>query len=89
MIKALQTILMIGVFVGGFAGVMLVLNASQSTILTNLALECERDIDYALEDRTRLHNPLLKSRIQRCMTRSTILSNPRISAKGHELLGSN
>lgn len=89
MIRVLQTILMISLFVGAFAGVMLVLNASQSTIQTNLALECERDIDYALDDRTRLHNPLLKARIQQCLTKGTILRNPRISAKGHELLGSN
>ena len=65
--------------------ILLVLSAAQSTLLVNMATDCERDIDYVLEDLTRLEDPRLKSDIDTCLMSDTVANNPRINAKARSL----
>lgn len=64
---------------------LLVLSAAQSTLLTNMATDCERDIEFVLEDRTRLEDPRLKRDIDTCLRSDTVANNPRINAKARSL----
>ena len=64
---------------------LLVLSAAQNTLLVNMATDCERDIDFVLEDRTRLEDPRLKSDIDTCLRSDTVANNPRINAKARSL----
>lgn len=64
----------------------LVVKAAESTLVVNMVNDCERDIDYALEDITRLHNSQLKADIDKCFRSYSVENNPRINAKARELM---
>lgn len=65
---------------------LLVLNAAQNTLVVNMVNDCERDIDYALEDTARLQNSQLKADIDKCFRSYSVENNPRINAKARELM---
>ena len=69
----------------GFCGFM-VMSAAENTLVVNMVTDCERDIDYALEDTERLRNPLLKADIDKCYKSYSVEKNPRINAKARELM---